>query len=265
MDTNNNDAARARPRWVGPALIALVLTLVAVAGWTIRNLTSTDDQQAAPAASVPVAPPAEAGETAAPAAGEDFAWDCQADLNTDAVSVADEAPPVQEWVAAGYTVVPSSGEFGGCERRDSGLRVGFAHSEAGALMAAATYAMSLDPSLSQDAATDVEVAIAAGPDRERLEEKAQRIRDGVEEGSDGSTTASSTLIGYSQNHYTEEAASYQLVYTFPAENGLTQKAIAQADLVWEDGDWKLDPASGTKMMTVDQYQGQPYVQWGPKN
>jgi hypothetical protein len=265
MDTNNNDAPRTRPRWLGPALIALVLLLVAVAGWTIRNLITDDSQAQAPTDAASVSPTQGAAEEAIPQLGKDFAWDCQADLSTDTSSVVDKAPPVQDWVAAGYNVVPSSPEFGGCERRDSGLRVGYAHSEAGALMAAATYAMALDPSLSEDAAADVKVAMAEGPNRDQIEEKAQRIRDGVEKGSDGSTTASSTLIGYSQSHYTDEAASYQLIYTFPADNGLTQKAIAQADVVWEDGDWKLDPASGTKMMTADQYQGQPYVEWGPKS
>ena len=265
MATNDNDATQTRPRWFGPAVIALVLLLVAVAGWTIRNLTTDESQAQAPTDASSVAPTQGAAQEAIPQLGENFAWDCQANLSTDTSSVADEAPEVQDWVAAGYNVLPSSPEFGGCQKQDSGLRIGFAHSEAGALMAAATYAVALDPSVSEEAAKDVEVAMAEGPDRDQLEEKAQRIRDGVEEGSDGSTTASSTLIGYSQTDYTEEAASYRLIYSFPSDNGLTQKAIAQADVVWEDGDWKLDPASGTKMMTADQYQSQPFVEWGPKS
>lgn len=265
MDTNNNNATRTRPRWFGPALIALVLLLVAVAGWTIRNLTAPDEVQAPTTPAASTAPTQGVAEAADPPSGEDFAWDCQAELSTDTSSVADEAPEVLDWVAAGYNVVPSSPEFGGCERRDSGLRVGFAQSEAGALVAAATYAMALDPSVSEEAAADVEVGMAEGPNRDRIEEKAQRIRDGLEEGSDGSATASSTLVGYSQDYYSDEAASYQLIYSLPSGNGLTQKISGQIDVVWEDGDWKLDPASGTEMITADQYQGQPYVEWGPKS
>ena len=265
MDTNNNDATRTRPRWFGPALLALVLLLVGVAGWIIRDLTAPNEAEAPTAPAASIAPTAGAAEAAIPQLGENFAWDCQAQLNQDAVSVADEAPEVQDWVAAGYSVVPSSPEFGGCERRDSGLRVGYAHSEAGALMAAATYAMALDPSVSEEAAENIEVGIAEGPNRDRLEEKAQRIRDGVEEGDDGAASASTTLIGYSQDHYTDEAASYQLIYSLPSDNGLTTKVAVQADVVWEDGDWKLDPASGTELMTSDQYQGQSYVEWGPKS
>ena len=266
MDTNNNnDTNKGRPRWFGPALIALVLLLVGVAGWIIRDLTAPNEAKAPTTPVASTAPTAGTAASAAPGSGEDFAWDCQAQLNQDAVSVADEAPEVQDWVAAGYSVVPSSPEFGGCERRDSGLRVGYAHSEAGALMAAATYAMALDPSMSEEAAENVEVGIAEGPNRDRIEEKAQRIRDGVEEGDDGAASASTTLIGYSQDHYTDEAASYQLIYSLPSDNGLTTKVAVQADVVWEDGDWKLDPASGTDLMTSDQYQGQPYVEWGPKS
>ncbi|MEX5271532.1 hypothetical protein [Kocuria sabuli] len=266
MDTNNENATRTRPRWFGPALIALVLLLVAAAGWTIRSLTTGEDEDTqTTTGTTSTAPTPDAVEQAIPQLGEDLAWDCQAQLSTDTSSVADEAPEVLDWVAAGYNVVPSSPEFGGCERRDSGLRVGFAHSEAGALMAAATYAMALDPSVSEEAAKNVEVGIAEGPNRDRIEEKAQRIRDGVEEGDDGSASASTTLIGYSQDHYTDKAASYQLIYDLPSGNGLTTKVAVQADVVWEDGDWKLDPASGTDLMTSDQYQGQPYVEWGPRS
>lgn len=264
MDTNDNDATRTRPRWFGPAVITLVLLLVAIAGWTIRNLTTVEDETQTTTDSSSTAPTPGAVEQAIPQLGEDFAWVCQAELSTDTASVADEAPKVQDWVAAGYNVVPSSPEFGGCERRDSGLRVGYAHSEAGALVAAATYAMALDPSVSEHAAADVEVAMAEGPNRDRIEEKAQRIRDGVEEGTDGSATASSTLVGYSQDYYSDEAASYQLIYDLPSANGLAQKVSGQVDVVWEGGDWKLDPASGTEMITGDEYQGQPYVKWGPK-
>ena len=54
MDTNNNnDTNKGRPRWFGPALIALVLLLVGVAGWIIRDLTAPNEAEAptAPAAS----------------------------------------------------------------------------------------------------------------------------------------------------------------------------------------------------------------------
>lgn len=268
METHENETHRGRPRWFGAAVLAAVLLLVGLAGWGIRALV-TGDEPTSPGASSSQTDNAPAGGNttgaAAPAGGEKFAWDCQANLSSDSVSVKDKAPAVDEWVAAGYNVVPTSAQFGGCEKRKSGLRVGYAHSEAGALIAAATYAMAVDPSVSEEASDNPDVAIVEGPNRDRIEEKAKRIRDGVEQGTDGSASASSTLIGYSQDHYSNDAATYLLIYSLPSGSGLTQKVAVQADLVWDNGDWKLDPASGTDLMTSDQYQGQPYVDWGPKS
>ena len=260
---------KARPKWFGAAVMLLALVLVGLLAWGLRVFLfpSNDEPAADPTTAATQTAPsspasASASATAPPVEGADSAWDCQTDLDNDEVSVADSAPAVDEWVAAGYGVVPFS-EFGGCQKQPSGLRVGYAHTEAGSLMAAATFAVALDPSRSVEAAEDLEVAVAEGPNRELLGERAQRIRDGLEEGSDGVAASLSTLIGYVQNEYSENAACYQLVYTLTPPNGLEQKIVGQVDLVWEDGDWKLDPASGTELISGSQYQGQPYVQWGP--
>ncbi|WP_394253012.1 hypothetical protein [Arthrobacter pityocampae] len=263
-----------RPKWFGAAVMLAALLLVGLLAWGIRVflVPSNDEPAADPATAATqtaIAAPsasasAPASATTAPVADGDAAWDCQADLNNDDTSVADSAPAVEEWVAGGYNVIPFS-EFGGCEKRPSGLRVGYAHTEAGSLMAAVTYSVALDPSVSEEAAENVEVAIAEGPDRDRLAEKAQRIRDGLEQGTDGSASSSATLVGYVQDFYSDDAASYRLIYELPSVSGGMSKVSVQADVVWEDGDWKLDPASGTELMTSDQYQGQPYVGWGPKS
>lgn len=42
-------------------------------------------------------------------------------------------------------------------------------------------------------------------------------------------------------------------------------AAGQADLVWEDGDWKIDPASGSELMTVSEAASEPSVEWGPND
>jgi hypothetical protein len=132
-------------------------------------------------------------------------------------------------------------------------------------MAAATYSVALDPSVSEEAAQDIDVAVAEGSNRDLLGEKAKRIRDGLEQSTDGSVAARSTLIGYIQNNYTDTAASYQLIYSVAGTDGLEQKLSGQVDVVWEGGDWKLDPASGTEFITGSRYQGQPYIQWGPNS
>ncbi|OUM44686.1 hypothetical protein [Arthrobacter sedimenti] len=256
------------PKWFGAAVMLLALVLVGLVAWGLRVFLfpSNDEPAAEPSTSATqtAIPSASASEsaTAGPVADSDTAWDCQADLNNDNVSVADSAPTVEEWVVGGYNVVPFS-EFGGCQKQPSGLRVGYAHSETGSLMAAATYSVALDPSVGEEAAQDLEVAVAEGSNRVLLGEKAKRIRDGLEEGTDGSVAARSTLVGYVQNSYTDTAASYQLIYSVAGSDGLEQRVSGQVDVVWEDGDWKLDPASGTELISGSRYQGQPYIQWGP--
>jgi len=264
------DRPAGRSSWFGAAVMLLILVLVGLTAWGVRVFffDDTDDDSAAPTSPSSQAPgageptPTDSTTTEPAVVEEDLAWDCQADLSDDDSSVADSAPTVEEWVAAGYNVVPFS-EFGGCQKQPSGLRVGYAHTEAGALMAAATYAVALDPSVSEEAAQDLEVAVAEGTNRDLLGERAQRIRDGLEEGSDGVAASLSRLLGYVQNDYDENAASYQLVYSLTQPNGLEQRIVGQVDMVWEDGDWKLDPASGTEFINGSQYQGQPYIQWGP--
>ena len=257
-----------RPKWFGAALMLLALVLVGLLAWGLRAffLPGPGEPVGVPAGpATPVASPpasASASTMAAPVEDTDAAWDCQADLSSDDASVADSAPMIEEWVVGGYNVIPFS-EFGGCQKQPSGLRVGFAHTETGSLMAAATYSVALDPSVSDEAAQDLEVAVTEGSNRVLLGEKAKRIRDGLEPGTDGSVAARSTLIGYIQNSYSDTAASYQLIYSVAGADGLEQKLSGQVDVVWEGGDWKLDPASGTELITGSRYQGQPYVQWGP--
>ncbi|WP_104182192.1 hypothetical protein [Arthrobacter sp. B0490] len=259
---------KARPKWFGAAAMLLALVLVGLLAWGLRVfLFPSNDAPAADSttATTQTAPSsASTSATAGPVVDADAAWDCQADLDSDDLSVADSAPAVEEWVVGGYNVIPFS-EFGGCEKLPSTLRVGYAPTQAGSLVAAATYAVALDPSASEQAASDLEVAVAEGPNRVLLGERAQRIRDGLEQSEDTSVIARLTLLGYIQNSYSDDAASYRLIYSAPDASGLEQTLIAQVDLVWEDGDWKLDPASGNDFNTWARYQGQQYVQWGPKS
>jgi hypothetical protein len=268
---DTTDRPTGRPAWFGAAVMLLILVLVGLAAWGVRTFFfNSDDDSAAPTSPTSQAPGAAepaptASTTTEPAVVEaDSAWDCQADLNDDDFSVADKAPMVEEWVAAGYNVVPFS-EFGGCQKQPSTLRVGYAHTEAGALMAAATYAVALDPSVSDEAAADLEVAVAEGRNRVLLGERAERIRSGLERSEDTSAVTRLNLVGYIQNSYDTDTASHLLIYTAADSNGVDQTLVAQVDLMWEDGDWKLDPASGNDFNTWARYQGQQYVQWGPKS
>lgn len=248
-----------------------VLAGVGLTGWGFQRFLSGEDEvpEAAPVKTPDQEPPStanpspEASAATPPVTADALAWECQAELNQDPASIIDISPVVEDWAATSYNVIPLS-DFGGCQKLPSGLRVGFSHTETGALMAAATYSVALDPSLSEEAAEDLNVAVVDGPDRDMLAERAKRIRDGLEAGSDGATLMGSTLVGYTQNHYSEDEASYQLVYSIKDPNGMVQKVSGQVDLVWDGGDWKLEPASGTQLISGGTYQGVPYVKWGPE-
>ncbi|KNC20449.1 hypothetical protein AC792_00570 [Arthrobacter sp. RIT-PI-e] len=268
---DTTDRPAGRPAWFGAAVMLLILVLVGLAAWGVRTFFFTnDDDSAAPTGPTSQAPgavepaPTPSTTTDTAVVKTDLAWDCQTDLSEDEASVADSAPSVEEWVAAGYNVVPFS-EFGGCQKQPSTLRIGYAHTEAGSLMAAATYAVALDPSVSEEAAQDLEVAVAEGSNRTLLGERAERIRSGLEQSEDTSAVTRLNLVGYIQNSYEDDRASYRLVYTAADSNGVDQTLAAQVDVVWEDGDWKLDPASGNDFNTWARHQGQPYVQWGPRS
>lgn len=262
-----DQSEKIRPAWTRPALMLLVLVLVGLSGWGIQHFVSDEDDSVAAAPQPTAARPNQAvpsptGTVPRPTQGSSSAWECQSELSQDQSSIDELAPVVEDWAATSYSVIPLS-DFGGCQKQPSGLRVGFSHTPAGSLMAAATYSVALDPSISEEAAEDLEVAVSDTPDREKLAERAKRIRDGLEESKDGSTLMGSTLVGYSQNSYSDDAASYQLVYSITAPSGMIQKVSGQVDLVWEEGDWKLDPASGTELISGAAYQGDPYVKWGP--
>ena len=165
-------------------------------------------------------------------------------------------------MSAGYNVVPTSAELGGCEKRDSGLRVGYAHTAAGALIAATTYSVALDPA-SAEGEADAEAAMVAGADRDELIEQGERIRDGEAPAADMSLMRSAELVGYDVRDVTDDRASFGLHYDFDDDAGLRQQAVIQIDVVWQDGDWKAEPASGQQGATAELATDDPAVDWGP--
>lgn len=256
---------KTRPRWLGVAVAAGVLAALVIIALLVRTVTAEPDEQAGPAENNAQAPASEAApevDGLLDPSSEDFAYPCQAELSTDTASVEDKAPEVDEWVSAGYNVVPMSTELGGCEKRDSGLRVGYAHTPAGALMAAATYSVALDPA-GEEGQADAKAAMAAGTDRDQLIERGERIRNGEAPAADMSVMRSAQLVGYDVQETTADRASFGLHYEFENNAGSRQQAVVQIDVVWEDGDWKAEPASGQQGATAELSTGSPSIEWGP--
>ena len=254
-----------RPRWLGAAVAVGVLAALVIMALLVRTITVEPNEQANPAEENAHAPASEAAPEVDGLLGsssEDFAYPCQAELSTDAGSVEDKAPEVDEWVSAGYNVVPMSTDFGGCEKRDSGLRVGYAHTPAGALMAAANYAVVVDPS-GTEAQDSIKAAVAEGPDRDELLDRAEQISSGSAPATDPAAMRSAEFVGYDVREASKDRASFNIYMSFDNDAGVRQQAVGQVDLVWENGDWRVEPASGQQLMTVDFATTSPSVTWGP--
>lgn len=254
-----------RPRWVPAAVLAGVLVVLVVVALIVRGLTGDQNQSGAGQQSVPEASPETApaveGTTAV---SKDLAMQCQEGLTTATDSVASEAPQVDEWVSSGYNVVPVSSHHGGCQENESGLRTGFAHTPSGALLAATTYAIAVSPS-GINASDRLTESVAEGPDRDQLVQRAEDITQGEAEGADPEALRSAELIGYDQRQADAGSASFMLYLEITDSTGNRRTAAGQVDVVWEDGDWKVDPASGQDLMSVSATTTNPSVEWGPNN
>lgn len=254
-------------RWLLAAVLAGVLASLVAVALIVQALTKGPEQPPSSSSSAAVEGEAEAApevSDSGAAGDESFAHSCQAELSTDTAGVDDSAPAVDEWTSAGYNVVPVSTEHGGCEDNESGLRTGFSHTPSGALLAATSYAIAVSPS-GINAADRLDEAVAAGPDKDDLVAQAEGIAEGNEAGADPEALRSAELIGYDVRDYTEDAASFTLYLEMTDSTGSRRVAAGQADLVWEDGDWKVQPASGQQLMTVSEANGDPSVQWGPND
>lgn len=254
-------------RWLPAVVLASVLAVLVAVALIVQALTKEPEQQpssGSSAATQGAGEPTPEVSGSSTSADEDFADPCQGELSTDTANVDDEAPSVDEWMSAGYNVIPVSTKHGGCKENESGLRTGYSHTPSGALLAATTYAIAVSPS-GINAADRLDEAVMEGPDKEDLIAQAEGISEGQEAGGDPEALRSAELIGYDARNYTEDEASFTLYLEITDSTGNRRTAAGQADLVWEDGDWKVQPASGQQLMTVSEASGDPAVQWGPNN
>lgn len=263
MANNGNKNSRKRP-WLPLAILLGGLLIIAVAVSLWRFATSSSDEESSTES--PSQPENSSIETQPDVStssprNQDFAYTCQSELSTDQVDISSSAPEVDEWVSAGYNVVPSGRELGGCHESDSGLRLGYAKNEAGALFAATNYAIGVSPS-GINAEDRLDESVAEGPDKTELLAAAESISKGQAEGANPAALRSAEVIGYDLRASESDSASFTIYLSFDDDSNLRKTAAGQVDLVWLDGDWKVNPASGQTLMTVDEATKSPSVRWG---
>lgn len=233
-----------RPGWIASAaVLAIVLVVGVVAAVVSANRADSSPAPSAAvttASSVPEAPPPSPAAVAGSVCGLD-------DVRTPAtLTVAPEAI----WKYQGTTAYPTSPTYGPIETTQSGVRSCFQRSPEGALFAAANAAVQgSDPAVSEEWGQYV---LSQGEYRAPLLDEL------------GSTSASEgrrmNIVGFRILGYDGLTARVDLAIRASAQ-AETVTLSAVYDLVWQDGDWKINAAvpSPLDVSSVPDVVG--YVAW----
>jgi hypothetical protein len=141
--------------------------------------------------------------------------------------VPDKAPPVEGWEVSRRVVVPKSAIFGPAKTDPDGFRRCFAHSPTGALFAAYNALAALADQ--RQAVPTVRKLMVPGANTDAL---IQELRD-ESSSDDGAVTQ---LAGFRILDADRDRATIMLA--LPVE---TQYMSVTLTLVWEDGDWRVQP------------------------
>lgn len=198
---------------------------------------------------------------------EDYAYGCQSDLDHgDTSSLTEEAPETDSWTPGKDGVrYPVSTQFGGCESLNSGWKVGHTHNTAGALFAATDFMAGPTQDEQKDVSEeDLKKVYADGEVRDQIiaEGKTPATPEPTGEGyvteSSGSD-GSAQLLGYEiQQENTDKV--HVLLY---AQSDSVLSGTFGLTMVWQDGDWKVDPVSAEKPLELQMTpSSDPAVTWG---
>lgn len=224
-----------RAPWVLLAFIALIV-LVAVGVWALRVFWFEPSQTAGPtpqpsASEAPVepsTPPAENGTCT---------------LDTTDRDISSTPPEAARWVVEQWAALPEVDGAGPCAEVD-GNRVGFAHTQTGALLATYHYFVRANPSTaSEETRSLAEYALVDGPLKESFLQRIDDVLNGVQPRNTEAEMAQITLRGY-RITYEGDTAVVELLA------GSTDGSVLSGGtfkLVWQDGDWRVDPASGESL------------------
>lgn len=232
--------------------VLIGLVVLGLITWAIRVFVfEPNESQAPPAAtSQPSSEPAPA--PSAPSGSN------ECELDDSAADIREEPPTAEQWVAGRYLLIPEVAGAGPCEAFD-GFEAGFANSMTGAVVAAFHYGATLYVTApSEGTRAQVEYALVDGSTKERLLQQIDAINNGVEPRAAESEFNNTELLGYQVAEYSNENATIELL-------GRTVGGgywSATVRLAWQDGDWRIDPATGgswTAQRVIDGTSG--YVLW----
>lgn len=243
-DEENEQSPFSRPGFIVAAVVVAALVIAGVVvGVNVATRDDGDDTaQPGPSTSAPTNAPS-------PEASEDGASVC--DLpGTKMEGKLTNAPSVDEWVFQGTTAYPSSSEYGPAATDEAGgFKYCFQQSPEGAAYAAA-YALAVGSDQTVAPAW-LEYFTAPGPYRDSFLEPSTSSSD---------TSARLRIEGFRLLSYDGTTARVDLAILASAQNQ-TINASFVYNLVWSEGDWKIDtsnPEPGD-FSTIPDFSG--YIAW----
>lgn len=163
--------------------------------------------------------------------------------------------PRAAWDYQGTTAYPTSKTYGPAKTTPQGVRYCFQHSPAGALFAAASGVAQGTDSDAETVRSWVDYFIAEGTHRDALLAQSE----GSSSGNEGIRIK---IEGFRMLTYDGETARVDIGVSGSTE-GRTVNMSAVYDLIWQDGDWKLNTsnaATPVDMASVPDLVG--YIPWG---
>lgn len=241
-----------RAPWVAVAFLALI-AIVAVGVWALRVFWFEPAQSAEPAP-VPSSSVPAVDETAPPVPEVECALD-----STDR-DISTTPPEATQWVVERWAALPVVAGAGPCVERD-GYRVGFAKTQTGALLATYHYFVHGIPA-SPDSGTRglLEYALLDGPLKDSLLKQVDDVENGVEVRVPDTDYRGVEFGGYRIQSFDGKSAVVEAMLS-----NATSAGSITVKLVWESGDWRIDPASaegwGTTQSNV---RARDFVPWNSR-
>lgn len=212
-----------RPGFLAAAALVIILAVVGVV-LGILSLTSDDPANATPSTSSAPEQSSAPSDSASPTRSSSVCG-----LAGESLSGTVSVAPDSEWDFQGTTAFPTSPSYGPADSTDEGIRMCFQRSPEGALfMAANAVVQGTTP---ETGVAWGRYALAEGPFREAL------LADMTF--SDSTEDARISIVGFRVLDYEEDRARIDIAMRGTVAAG-TVTMSSVFDLVWTDGDWKVD-------------------------
>ena len=244
-DDDTQQSPFTRPSFIVGAVVVAAIIVAAIV-LTVLNLNQDDD--ATPPAPDPSS---SATSSAAPEPSGDAGGASICGLEGVELSGNVTTAPAAEWAFVRTVAYPTSPEFGPADTGSEGYPMCFQHSPQGALFAAATaLAVPADSALVQPW---IDYALSEGAYREALLSEVG--------GNTDSSGVRLQLVGFRMLSYDGDTARVDLAVRGSSE-GTTITASTVYELIWEDGDWKINAnvANPFDFATIPDTSG--YIAWG---